>query len=175
MRTVLVPYDPRWPEQFEDAAAELRRLGNAEWLVEHIGSTSIPGLMAKPIIDLAVLIRDRTDFDTHRLGLEAGGWQIGSGVRTHPVMLYESGGRRTHIAHFFAQANWDENNQRILRDWLSVHPADVARYESAKIAAAIAARENGASYNSAKTAVIQEIVDQARAKRGLPSVPVSDK
>jgi GrpB-like predicted nucleotidyltransferase (UPF0157 family) len=90
-------------------------------------------------------------------------------------MLYESGGRRTHIAHFFAQANWDENNQRILRDWLSVHPADVARYESAKIAAAIAARENGASYNSAKTAVIQEIVDRARAKRGLPSVPVSDK
>ncbi|WIB63574.1 MULTISPECIES: GrpB family protein [unclassified Curtobacterium] len=172
---MLVPYDRRWPEQFEAAAAELKRLGNADWLVEHIGSTSIPGLRAKPIIDLAVRIRDRGDFDAHRDRLEASGWHIGSGVRSHLVMLFEREGQRTHIAHFFPAVEWEENNQRILRDWLLSHPADAAYYESAKIAAAAAARGQSASYNSAKTAVIQGIVDRARAERGLPSAAVYDK
>jgi GrpB-like predicted nucleotidyltransferase (UPF0157 family) len=172
---MLVPYDPRWPNQFEAVAGELRRLGNPDWQVEHIGSTSIPGLSAKPIIDLAVRIRDHADFDTHRPRLEASGWRVGSGIRSHLVMLLERDGQRTSIAHFFTEENWEENNQRILRDWLLAHPADAAHYESAKVAAVNAAHESGASYNSEKTAAIQQIVDRARVERGLPVLPVYDK
>ena len=172
---MLVPYDPEWPAQFEIAAEELRRLGSDDWVVEHIGSTSVPGMRAKPIIDLAVRIRDLDDFEAHRPALEAGGWRLGSGVRTHPVMLFEAGGQRTRIAHFFTSASWETINQRLLGEWLRGHPADAARYETAKLAAADAAGEGGASYNSAKTVVIQEIIDRARAARGLPAVAVYDK
>ncbi|PZF10433.1 GrpB family protein [Curtobacterium sp. MCLR17_034] len=175
MRTVLDPYDPSWPDQFKAAAEEIQTLGNSAWIVEHIGSTSVPGLAAKPIIDLAVRVRDGADFDAHRPRLEAGGWQLGSAVRSHRVMVFERDGRRLRIAHFFRADDWDNNNQRILRDWLLTHPKDKSLYEAAKVAAEDGAQQRGASYNAAKTAVIQSIVDRARADRGLPSVPVYDK
>ncbi|MFK0402817.1 GrpB family protein [Microbacterium sp. NPDC090225] len=172
---MLVAYDPSWPEQFAAAAAQLRSHGDSDWVIEHIGSTAIPGMRAKPIIDLAVRIADAADFERHRDSLESGGWRQGSAVRSHPVMVREQEGVRTHIAHFFAAADWDAVNQRILRDWLLENPADADRYRHAKCAAVAAAARGTSSYNAAKGPVIQEIVDRARAARGLPSVDVSDK
>jgi GrpB-like predicted nucleotidyltransferase (UPF0157 family) len=175
MARMLVAYDSSWPEQFAAAADHLRAHGDPEWVIEHIGSTAIPGMRAKPIIDLAVRITDAVDFERHRAGLENAGWRQGSAVRSHPVMIRESGGVRTHIAHFFAAADWDAVNQRILRDWLLENPADADRYRHAKCDAVAAAARGTATYNEAKTPVIQEIVDRARAARGMPWVEVSDK
>ncbi|MGF6822720.1 GrpB-like predicted nucleotidyltransferase (UPF0157 family) [Microbacterium sp. ZKA21] len=169
---MLVDHDPEWPRMFREIAAELRSLGDADWEIEHIGSTAIPGLKAKPIIDVAVRLVDADGLDVHLVRLEEAGWRIGSGVRTHPVLVFEPDGIRTRIAHFFPAEQWDDANQRILRDWLLSHPEDAARYQAAKEAAAAAGR---ARYNAGKTAVIQEIVDRARAARGLASVPVYDK
>lgn len=175
MPRMLVAYDPSWPEQFADAAAHLRAHGDEHWLIEHIGSTAIPGMRAKPVIDLAVRIADAADFEVHRPALEGAGWRQGSAVRSHPVMIRESDGVRTHIAHFFTAADWDVVNQRILRDWLRANPADADRYVHAKCAAVAAAARGTSTYNEAKTPVIQEIVDRARAARGMPKVVVSDK
>lgn len=175
MPRMLVAYDPSWPERFDEIAAEMRTHGNPEWVIEHIGSTSVPGMRAKPIIDLAVRIDDADDLARHRPALESIGWRPGSGVRSHPVMVFEENGIRTRIAHFFDASDWDAVNQRLLRDWLRTHPDDVARYSHAKCDAVAAAARGTASYNAAKTPVIQEIVDRARAEQGLPSVPVSDK
>lgn len=144
--------------------------------IEHIGSTAIPGLSAKPIIDLAVRVEDEHDFERHRPGLERDGWRSGSGVRTHQVMLREQDGTRTHIAHFFVRTAWDEAHQRLFRDWLLAHPFDARRYEDVKRVAARAAAAGRAPYNAAKTAIVQEIVDRARAERCLPTgASVSDK
>ena len=175
MPRMLVAYDPRWPEQFDEIAAEIRAHGDPHWLVEHIGSTAVPGMRAKPIIDVAVRIADGDDFDRHRPALESLGWRLGSSVQSHPVMVFEQDGIRTRIAHFFAASDWDTVNQRILRDWLRAHPADADRYTHAKCDAVAAAARGTSTYNAAKTPVIQELVDRARAARGLPSVPVSDK
>ncbi|WP_350350671.1 GrpB family protein [Microbacterium sp. A8/3-1] len=175
MPRMLVSYNPRWPEQFKEIAAEIRTHGNPEWLVEHIGSTAVPGMRAKPIIDLAVRIGDVEDFERHHQALEAIGWRLGSSVQSHPVMLFEVDGIRTRIAHFFTASDWDTVNQRILRDWLRTHPADADRYTHAKCDAVAAAARGTSTYNAAKTPVIQDLVDRARAARGLPSVPVSDK
>lgn len=175
MPRMLVPYDPSWPEQFDEAAAHLRAYGDPTWVVEHIGSTAIPGMRAKPIIDLAVRVADAADFERHQRALEAAGWARGSAVRSHPVMVRERDGAQTHIAHFFAAADWDAVNQRILRDWLRAHPADADIYVHAKCDAVAAAARGTSTYNDAKTPVIQEIVDRARAARGLPRVEVSDK
>jgi GrpB-like predicted nucleotidyltransferase (UPF0157 family) len=107
--------------------------------------------------------------------LEQAGWRSGSGVRTHPVMVREADGIRTAIAHFFLADEWESVNQRLLRDWLREHPDDVELYSHAKCAAVAAASRGTSTYNAAKTPVIQEIVDRARASRGLPQVAVSDK
>lgn len=120
-------------------------------------------------------LRTKVDFEQHRPGLEAGGWRIGSSVRSHRVMLLESDGRRTHIAHFFNAAEWDGVNQRIFRDWLRSHPDDAQRYETAKRRAAATAVSRHGSYNAEKTEIVQQLVDQARAERGLPPTSVCDK
>jgi GrpB-like predicted nucleotidyltransferase (UPF0157 family) len=172
---ILVPYDPAWPVAFEEVAAELRAHGNPNWLVEHIGSTAIAGMRAKPIIDVAVRIADGEDFDIHRPSLESVGWRVGSGVRSHSVMIFEEDGVRTRIAHFFEAVDWAEVNQRILRDWLLQNPEDAELYERAKDAAVDAARMGEESYNAGKTAVVQLLVDRARAARGLSAVSVYDK
>lgn len=171
---MLVDYDPDWSRQFDDAAAELRAAGDPTWTIEHIGSTAVPGMMAKPVIDIAVRLVDQGDFDRHRPGLERGGWRVGSRVRTHRVMLFEQGGVRIRIAHFFTSEQWQNAHQRVLRDWLRIHPDDAARYQQAKQDAARWATSRR-SYNDAKTAVIQEIMDRARSARGLPAVNVHDK
>lgn len=175
MPRMLVGYDPTWPEQFERIAADIRDLTGVDRVIEHIGSTAIPGMRAKPIIDLAVRIRDADDFEAHLPALHAVGWHLGSGVRTHPVMILEADGIRMAIAHFFTAGEWDAVNQRILRDWLLAHPDDVDRYSHAKCDAVAAAARGRSTYNAAKTPVIQEIVDRARAAQGLPSLPVYDK
>lgn len=175
MEAVLDPYDPAWPDAFRRVAAELRTQGNPNWIVEHIGSTSIPGMSAKPIIDVAVRIADEEDLDRHLPALETVGWRLGSGLRSHQVMLFEEDGVRTRIAHFFEASRWDELNQRILRDWLLQNPEDAELYERAKHAAVDASRMGEESYNAGKTAVIQLLVDRARAARGLLPVSVYDK
>lgn len=172
---MLVVYDPQWPRDFEVVAAELRNFGDAGWMIEHIGSTSVPGLRAKPIIDVAVRITGEAEFDRHRPRLERAGWRVGSRVRTHPVMVFAQDGVRTRIAHFFTADQWDGVNQRILRDWLVSHPADARRYEQVKVHAEFEARQGHDTYNASKTVIIQEIVDRARRDRGMPSVPVYDK
>lgn len=175
MPRMLVGYDPAWPEQFERIARDIRTLGDADWTIEHIGSTAIPGMRAKPIIDLAVRVRDSDDLAAHSAALEAAGWCLGSAVRTHPVMILEADGIRSAIAHFYTAQEWDTVHQRLLRDWLLENPEDADRYSRAKCDAVAAAARGTSTYNAAKTPVIQEIVDRARAARGLPSVPVYDK
>lgn len=172
---MLTKHDGTWCLLFAEFAAGLRDAGDESWTVEHIGSTAIPGLAAKPIVDLAVRIEDDEDFERHRPALEAAGWSVGSGVRTHRVMLRESEGVRLAIAHFFPAAEWDTVDQRLFRDWLLGHPRDRDRYEAVKREAAEAAAAGVSAYNAAKTGFIQEIVDRARAALELPSVPVGDK
>jgi GrpB-like predicted nucleotidyltransferase (UPF0157 family) len=75
---VLVPYDPRWPDQFVATMAELRRLGDASWEIEHIGSTAVPGLIATPIIDVAVRLDGLALAPEHVAGLEGAAGSSGA-------------------------------------------------------------------------------------------------
>jgi GrpB-like predicted nucleotidyltransferase (UPF0157 family) len=80
----LVQYDPSWPEQFRAAAADIHRATGADWPIEHIGSTAIPGLAAKPIIDLAVCVPELSAVDRQRAALARVGFlPIAAGPRTH--------------------------------------------------------------------------------------------
>ena len=175
MPLTLVPYDQQWPRRFDAIAAELREIGDADWTVEHIGSTAVPGMLAKPVIDVAIRVADGAEFERHAPQLVRAGWRVGSRVRTHPVMVFDERGERARIAHFFTAYEWDAVNQRIFRDWLIAHPADARRYEDVKVTAATNAEHGRGTYNAGKTAIIQEIVDRARRDRGMPSVSVNEK
>jgi GrpB-like predicted nucleotidyltransferase (UPF0157 family) len=172
---VLSDYDPTWPAEFEAAAADIRDATGAGWVIEHIGSTSIRGVPAKPIIDLAVRVEQLADVDFHDQALRRVGFlAIAAGPRTHRVRVRMEDSERTHVAHFFRATEWETCNQRIFRDWLCGHPQDRELYVSVKRAAAAEAVGNR-DYTARKTATVQAIVDRARAARGLPLVDVWDK
>jgi GrpB-like predicted nucleotidyltransferase (UPF0157 family) len=77
VRVQFAEYDQQWPARFEARAVELRRLlGDRARLIEHIGSTSVPGLAAKPIIDIVVGIDDPDDEPAYLLDLEAAGYDL---------------------------------------------------------------------------------------------------
>ncbi|MBU1802046.1 MAG: GrpB family protein [Actinobacteria bacterium] len=173
---MLSDYDPDWPRAFEVAAAELRNHGREAWPVEHIGSTSVPGLVAKPVIDLAVRVEDVTDLDGRSAALEDAGWlSLAAGPTTHAVRVKQSGsGQRTHIAHFFREEQWERCHQRLFAAWLREHPEDRDRYARLKQALASSGLV-GREYTEAKTTLVQEIVDCAANARGLPPIAVRDK
>ncbi|MFW6599556.1 GrpB family protein [Propionibacteriaceae bacterium Y2011] len=163
--TELHAYDPHWADEFARTAAQLRSVGDPSWAFEHIGSTSVPGLPAKPIIDLAVRVSSLDEVSAHDASLTAGGWlAIRRQPGDHLVRVRQRGNVRTHIAHFFAAADWDACHQRMFRDWLREHPDDRDRYAAAKRAASAVA---GPDYTRTKAPVVLEIVNRARAARGL--------
>ena len=73
----VVDYDPTWPTTFERHRGIIAKaLGNAAWRIEHIGSTSVPGLAAKPIIDMLVVVEDSADESTYLPQLETAGYVL---------------------------------------------------------------------------------------------------
>ena len=130
----------------------------------------MPGLSAKPIIDLAIRVPDLDAVDERIDTLRAIGWYpIARGPQTHRVLVRMRGDQRTHIAHFFRAEDWDTVHQRIFADWLRRHPADRDLYAEAKRSAAREAT-GGRDYTLRKRSVVQEITDRARTARGLPPV-----
>src|SRR5438067_486855 len=101
---VLVPYDPEWPNLAAAQAGRLRVLGSVLVTVHHIGSTSVPGLAAKPVIDLMPLVTDLSALDRERSRLEALGYEwygeFGIAGRRHCTLSDEIGNRAVNI-HFF--------------------------------------------------------------------------
>ncbi|WP_314173216.1 GrpB family protein [Streptomyces winkii] len=83
-------------------------------------------------------------------------------------------GSRSHVLHVVTLESWPTRNQRIFRDHLRAHPEDALRYAQLKRAIGAAGTGPG-EYTRAKTALVQELTDRARARLGLPSVPVWEK
>jgi GrpB-like predicted nucleotidyltransferase (UPF0157 family) len=169
-------YDPAWPDLAAAAIREVQQaLPGVMVEIEHIGSTAVPGLAAKPIIDLMAAVTELGIVEQREETL------TGLGYRRHhngmvDRLLYQRAthGVRSHLLHVVTLASWPTRNQRILRDHLREHPHDVERYAEMKRTIAAAGTASG-EYARAKTALIQELTDQARADRGLPSVPVWEK
>src|SRR5690606_37426004 len=102
--------------------------------------------------------------------LRAIGWYpIMTQPAGHRVLVRMKGNERTHIAHFFPVADWDDVHQRVFAAWLRNHPDDRDRYAEAKRQASLEA-EDGQDYTLRKRAVVKEITDRARAALGLPAV-----
>jgi GrpB-like predicted nucleotidyltransferase (UPF0157 family) len=158
---VVVPYDPAWPAA---AAAECAALASLFPRIEHFGSTAVPGLAAKPVIDLMACVSELDGVDPGR-----GYRLIEIGMRER--LFFRRDGDPAFHLHVVTEAAWDGQNERMLRDHLAAHPDDARRYAELKLRLA-ADGLDGDAYTRAKTELIQELTDRARAARGLPSVPV---
>ncbi|MBE1604286.1 GrpB family protein [Actinopolymorpha pittospori] len=172
----IVEYDPAWPTLAGDAVAELRATLPQEIVeIEHIGSTAVPGLAAKPVIDLMAATPDLETVSRREDALQDLGYRPHTNGMVDRLLYFRTaGGVRTHILHVVTLASWPTRNQRIFRDYLRNHPLDAQRYGQLKRAIATAGTP-GDDYTKAKTALIQEIVDRARTELGLLPEPVWEK
>ena len=165
-------YDPGWPATAQAAMAELRSaLGGRLLRIEHIGSTAVPGLAAKPVIDLMAATADLESVTAAESVLAALGYHLIETGMPERLFYRRDGEPVAHHLHVVTDASWPERLERLLRDHLREHPGDRADYERLKRALA-AGGHGGDEYTRAKTALIQRMVDDARTRRGLPLVPV---
>jgi GrpB-like predicted nucleotidyltransferase (UPF0157 family) len=158
-KILIEDYDPTWPELFE--AHRLTVTNALQKIlvhgVEHIGSTSVPGLPAKRIIDMLAVI---DDYDNAGPGLEqltAAGWimapEEGDQEARKYSMCYPSVERRTHHLHV-VEPDWGWQNLLLFRDYLRAHPAAAADYAALKRRLAAADDEDRPRYRSAKAPFI---------------------
>ncbi|MFE9954078.1 GrpB family protein [Micromonospora sp. NPDC005299] len=162
----VVPYDLTWPERFE---AEQRLLSEAlpEALsVEHIGSTSVPGLAAKPIIDIMAVVPEVDAVVANLRPLE----QIGYVYRPmvfpedsdHLFFAKDTAGRRSHHLHVFGVTSLAPEENRVFRAYIEANPAAARRYEAAKRRAAELHPDSRARYGAAKEVTVTRLSAEAR-------------
>ena len=129
MEVQVVPYDPSWPSRYRREAALLREaLGDCLVESHHIGSTSVPGLWAKPIIDILPVVTAVEEADRRRAALEALGYEyLGEFGIPGRRYLRKGGDHRTHQVHLFGRESRDEIRRHLaVPAYLRCHP-DAAR------------------------------------------------
>lgn len=127
----VVDYDPAWPEKFKKEAERIRRiLGDCCCEIYHIGSTSVPGLAAKPIIDIMPVVTDLGKADALASQFEASGYEyLGEFGIPGRRYLRKGGDERTHQIHIFEAENEREIRRHLaVRNYLRTHPDDAEDY-----------------------------------------------
>ena len=158
----LADHDPLWPALYEREAARVRgALGAAALRLEHVGSTSVPGLAAKPVVDMVLVVRDTSDEDDYAPALEAAGYVL----RIREPEWYEHRlfkGPDTNInLHTFSDGCIEVDRMIAFRDRLRTHDGDRELYENAKRELATREWRHVQNYADAKSAVVHGILARA--------------
>lgn len=131
-----MPHDPRWREAFEAEAKHVAAaLGENVVAVHHIGSTAIPDIYAKPIVDILVEVRDITGVDARGPEMESLGYEV-MGEYGIPGRRYfrkdNREGIRTHHIHAFEAGSAEAEHHLAFRDYMTAHPAEAQSYSELK-------------------------------------------
>ncbi len=171
---VVVPYDPRWPAQFESLRALAdAALGGVLHVTEHVGSTAVPGLDAKPIIDIDVVVFSAGAVRPAIEALVQGGWEYEGdlGIAGREAFA-PPGDVLYHHLYVVVQGNSAHRDHIDLRDFLRNNPAQAAAYVQRKHALAGLLRIDRAAYTVGKADLIADLLRQARAAPGgTPHIP----
>lgn len=160
---VLVPYDPAWPAAFREIALRVRgALGQVARRIDHIGSTSVPGLGAKPIIDLQISVGALEPEGPFRTPLESLGYVFRphDDMRTRRFFRHADGARRTHL-HVYAQGSFDEQLNLLFRDYLRSHAEAAQEYLQEKRRLSERFHHDRGAYTEAKAPTIWRLVQEA--------------
>jgi len=132
---ILAQYNPKWPRLAASHAERLRVLGSTLVTVHHIGSTAVPGLAAKPIIDLMGLVTDLAELERKRQQVEALGYtwhgEFGIEGRCFCTLTNEEGAPIVHL-HFFKADSPHAERHLAFRNYLRVHSVAAIEYENEK-------------------------------------------
>jgi GrpB-like predicted nucleotidyltransferase (UPF0157 family) len=163
----LVEYDPEWPQHYEQEAAGIRdALGDNILLLEHVGSTSIPGLAAKPIIDMLLVVADSADEDAYVAPLEAAGYTL----RIREPDWYQhrllKGPNWDINLHVFSEGCPEIKRMLLFRDWLRANDTDRQLYEDTKRKLATQTWKYTQNYADAKAEVVEGIMSRAQSENG---------
>jgi GrpB-like predicted nucleotidyltransferase (UPF0157 family) len=162
-KVIVVPYDPEWPVLFARLGTELRgALGDVALRIDHIGSTSVPGLAAKPVVDVQISVASFEPLDAFRLPLEGLGFvfRANNPDRGRRYFREPPGTRRTHI-HVFRAGSWSEQIGLLFRDYVRAHDEDARRYAELKCRLAAQYQDDRRGYTNAKSPFIWEIMSKA--------------
>ncbi|SDF98484.1 GrpB domain, predicted nucleotidyltransferase, UPF0157 family [Sinosporangium album] len=162
---VIVDYDPAWPVMFADLGAGLRRaLGDVAVRIDHIGSTSVPGLAAKPVIDVQISVGSFDPPAAFTAPLEGLGfvYRDTNPDRTKRYFREAPGRRRTHI-HVRREGSFSQQFSLLFRDYLRGHPAAAAEYAAVKRRAAAVFADDRKAYGEAKETCIWDLIRRADA------------
>lgn len=160
----LAEYDPRWPVLYEREAARIREiLGDRVVQLEHVGSTSVPGLCAKPIVDIMLIVPDSSDESAYLPDLENAGYRL---VIREPDWEAHRAfkGPDTNInLHVYSPSTDQIERYRLFRERMRAHDDERDLYAATKRELAQRTWKYIQQYADAKTAVIDEIIARARA------------
>ncbi|NTJ67350.1 GrpB family protein [Agrobacterium rhizogenes] len=162
----LVPYDRAWPEDFEHIREKLERLlAPYAVTIEHIGSTSVPGIAAKPLIDVDIILRSAADIPvaTQRL-LDQGYEPRGNRYDDDVWAFMRRDGRPPERIYLCPPNNRTHEHRVIFRDYLRAHPAEATAYAALKLELAEIHRHDGDRYTAEKRHFIDAIMEKASNK-----------
>ena len=160
---VLAAYDPLWPEEFRAEADRIARAcGDLEIRLEHIGSTSVPGLSAKPIIDIAAGVPPRIDRTRHVQTLKELGYEH---LGAHGIPgrdFFRRGNPRSHHVHMHSWSSRFWRDNLLFREYLRANPSVMLEYETLKRQLANIYAGDRPRYQTEKGPFIQAVLRQAR-------------
>jgi len=162
-----VDYDPGWPALFAREERRIRSvLGGRVIRLEHTGSTSVPGLAAKPVIDITMLVADVNDEPAYRPDLEVAGYVLRiteSEPEWYDHRVFKGPDTNVNL-HVFSDGCVEFERMVGFRDWLRTHQTDRDLYERTKRELIGQSWKYVQNYADAKTHVVEEII----ARAGLP-------
>lgn len=158
---VVVPYDASWPGDYAALAARVAEaLGDRVLLLEHVGSTSVPGLAAKPIIDINLVVADSADEASYVPGLGTAGLTLRirePDWEEHRVLVTEDPPTNLHV---WSPGSHEPARTRMFRDWLRSHPEDRAAYGALKVELAEREFAEVMDYNNHKAGLVYDIYER---------------
>ena len=162
MPLIVVGYDPAWPQTYERWRQSVAAaLGRAAIRIAHVGSTSVPGLAAKPIVDIQVSVAELGGEPRYIPQLEAIGLVLRSRDELHRFLRPSAGQPREVHVHVCAAGGQWERDHLLFRDYLRAHPGACFRYAEVKRASVRRWADDGWAYTDAKTGIILDILEQA--------------
>lgn len=159
----IVKWNPEWIELFGSLAAELRgALGDTAIRIDHIGSTAVPGLAAKPIVDIQVSVADLQALRDFAEPLARLGYRFreDNPERTKRYFREPPGARRTHV-HVRERGSWHEQWALLFRDYMRAHPSEHSAYVALKQRLAAADSADMEAYTAGKADLFWEIIRRA--------------
>lgn len=158
----IVEYDPGWPEQYGRWRTRIAdSLGDVAERIEHVGSTAVPGIPAKPVVDIQVSVADIRREADYVTQLEAVGLQLRTRDDLHSFFRpFPDRPRDVHVHVCPTGSEW-ERDHMLFRDYLRAHPAARDAYADAKRRAAELWRDDRLAYTDAKTDTVLRILEDA--------------